>query len=190
MTTLSAGRLPGVLPTHQFHDFCQKRCPIGSYASLAQLTLAPGGWDVVAANDASAANRSVPERRKNRTSSTRPSRSIREYANLEPSARNNVQRTRLPTMGRAVALPPFGMAKRGDPPDGGDSRRLQGRISAEVEPTAPCAASPLEAGADGDRDGYDHPDERGDVCDRHFATRRPLTADELYMRRGSSYPSN
>ena len=49
-------------------------------------------------------------------------------------------------MGRAAARPPFGMAKRGDPPDGGDSRRLQGRISAEAEPTAPRAASPLQAG--------------------------------------------
>ncbi len=46
-------------------------------------------------------------------------------------------------MGRAVALPPFGTAKRGDPPEGGESRRLQGRISA-VKATAPCAASPFD----------------------------------------------
>jgi hypothetical protein len=46
-------------------------------------------------------------------------------------------------MGREVALPPFGIAKRGDPPEGGESRRLQARISAEVDATVPCAASPL-----------------------------------------------
>ena len=101
---------------------------------------------VFAGNCASEANRSVPERRKKRSSSTCRSRSTSACANLEPSARSSLQRRKPPARARTVALPPRGMAKWGSPLAGGGSRRSQAGTAAEVEATAPCAASPDGAG--------------------------------------------